>query len=128
MPALIALAATAVGAHTITTARRVDSVLPPLPALPIVTDVTEASARWEEIAGTYATGNQSGDRILLIHADGRIEYAELGTNGSVTTDADTAQLRRRGQRFSLFTSRTGVIDVLDLDTLGYWRDTYRRRR
>lgn len=96
------------------------------PAVVLVTDPAEAAARKREIAGTYATGTRPGDRVIVVHADGRVEFSEVGTSGSINANTDTYQLGRHGAKFRLSTHDSGVVDVLNLETLVYYHDTYRR--
>jgi hypothetical protein len=119
--------AIALAAFTAYRTSRVPSVVspPPVPTAPVAAN--EAANRRQEFAGTFATGNRPGDRILTLEAGGRVEYAEIGAAGTVTREADAFQVGKRGKRFALATKRTGVIEVVDLDTLTYWGDTYRRR-
>lgn len=125
--ALLFTGALGLAGYTAHRALRVASVVPDLPGLATPSDATEAANRRREFAGTFATGNRPGDRALMLHADGRVDFTELGAKGPATGDADTYQLRRRDKKFAFVTTRTGVIDALDLDTLTYWGDTYRRR-
>lgn len=97
------------------------------PAVVLVTDATEAAARQREIAGTYATGTRPGDRMIVVHADGRVDFSEVGTKGGINANTDTYQLGRHGTKFRLSTPDNGVINVLNLETLVYYRDTYRRK-
>ena len=125
--ALLLAGAAGLSAYTTCRAVRRESVEPPVPALTALTDATEATNRRREFAGIFATGEKPGDRTLTILAEGRVDYAELGAKAPVTIDSDTYGLRRRGRHFSLVTGRGGVIDTVNLDTLVYWGDTYRRR-
>ncbi len=96
------------------------------PAVVLVTDQAEAAARRREIAGTYATGNRPGDRVIVVREDGRVEFSEVGTAGGINANTDTYQLGRHGTKFRLSTHDSGVVDVLNLETLVYYHDTYRR--
>lgn len=96
------------------------------PAVVLVTDQAEAAARRREIAGTYATGTRPGDRVIVVRADGRVEFSEVGITGRINANTDTYQLGRHGAKFRLSTHDSGVVDVLNLETLVYYRDTYRR--
>jgi len=125
--AVLLAGAVALGVNTIVSARRPDSVLPPNPVLPPLADATTAINRQKEIAGTYATGSASGDRIIVIHADGRVDFSELGAKDVVNSDSELFQLRQRDKKFALVTAHRGVIDVVDIDNVSYWRDVYRRK-
>jgi len=97
------------------------------PAIVLVADQSEAAARCREIAGTYATGNRPGDRVIVVRENGRVEFSEVGPAGGINADADTYKLGRHGAKFCLSTQDSGVVDVTNLETLVYYRDTYRRR-
>lgn len=97
------------------------------PPLTLIIDQAEASARGREIVGTYATGDRPGDRIITIKTDGRVQFSEIGVKAGVAENADTFRLGRRGTRLCLSTVDSGVIDVVNLETLAYYGDTYRRR-
>ncbi len=97
------------------------------PAVTLVTDPAEAANRQREIVGTYATGDRPGDRQIVVKPDGRVQFSELGTKGGAGENTDTFRLGRRGTKLCLNTTDSGVIDVLNLETLVYYRDTYRRK-
>jgi hypothetical protein len=98
------------------------------PAITLVADATEAGSRQQELAGRYATGDRAGDRVITIQRDGRVQFSEIGTSGGIGENADTYKLGKHGPRLCLATPNSGVIDVLNLETLVYYRDTYRRAR
>ncbi len=97
------------------------------PAVILVTDAAESSNRRREIAGTYATGARPGDRQIVVRENGRVEFSEIGATGGINSNQDNFQLGKHGAKFCLTTIDSGVIDVLNLETLVYYRDTYRRR-
>jgi hypothetical protein len=98
------------------------------PAVTLVTDPAELASRQQELLGTYRTGEQPGDRIIAIEADGRIRFTEIGSKNSVVNNADAYRLGRRAGKYCLTTAESGLIDIVDIDTLTYYRDTYRRVR
>lgn len=104
--------------------RHTESVHEAVPTTPI-TDAAELAARQRDVVGTFTTGTGPGERTLTVHADGRIEFGETGGGHSFS---DTYELVRRGKAFCLVTRASGAVDVVNIDTLSYSRDTYRRPR
>jgi hypothetical protein len=91
-------------------------------------DPKELAARSRDAIGTYATGATPGERIILIEADGRVEFSEIGADPAIGRTVDSWQLARRGKMFCLPTPGSGVIDIINIDTLEYYGDTYRRTK
>jgi hypothetical protein len=121
---LLILGAALLFAYATTLFRRTESVHETVPTTPI-TDTAELAARQRDVVGTFTTGTGPGERVITVHADGRIEFSEVGGGPSF---ADTYQLLRRGKAFCLVTRTSGVVDIMNIDTLSYSRDTYRRPR
>lgn len=121
---LLGLVAVLLFAYAATLFRRTESVHESVPAVPI-TDAAELAARQRDVIGTFATGTAPAERVITVRADGRIEFGEAGGGHSFS---DTYQLMRRGKAFCLVTPASGVVDVINIDTLSYSRDTYRRPR
>lgn len=115
-----------INAYTVYTVSYTESVNVK-PNVTLLTDAKDVAARRIEITGTYATGNRVGDRVIAIRPDGRVEFSEVGRSGGLSELSDTYQLGRRGTRLCLLTGDGSVIDVLNLETLTYFRDTYRRK-
>ena len=105
---------------------------PPQPAIQIE----------QVLPGTVAekAGAQPGDRVITVGADGRVTFAEVGAATSLNNGTDTYRLGRHEKkarspsassdtgRLCLTTTDSGVIDILNIDTLIYYRDTYRRTK
>lgn len=91
-----------------------------------VTDPAELKTRQQLVVGIFATGRQAGDRHLTVSADGHIVFAEVGPRQSLANATDTFRIAVRDQRTCLVTGQSGVIEALDLNTLSYFGDTYRR--
>jgi hypothetical protein len=98
------------------------------PAVTLLTDPAEISARKGDAVGTFATGNQSGDRTITIEASSRITFAEVGGHKAYSESADTIRIGRIGKDLCLKTVDNGVIEVVNIDTLVYYRDTYKRTK
>jgi hypothetical protein len=97
-------------------------------AVTVLTDPAELTARGQEVAGTYATGNKPGDRVIAISADGRVTFSEIGNARSVNNSGDSFRLGRRNKQLCLATTDSGVIDVVNIEAIVYYRDTYRRTK
>lgn len=98
------------------------------PAVTLVTDGTERASRQQEIAGTYATGDRPGDRVIVVKPDNQVIFSEIGSKGSIGENSDRFQLGKRGTKYCLSTAESGIIDIQNFDTVVYYRDTYRRTR
>lgn len=98
------------------------------PDVTLITNPGEAAAREKEILGTFATGSQKGDRVITILSGGRVKFSEVGKTGPLSESADVFEVAKRGSRLCLNTRDSGAIDVLNLETLVYYRDTYRRAK
>jgi hypothetical protein len=94
----------------------------------LLTEPAELAARQHDVVGNYATGAQPGDRVIVVGADGRVTFSVIGDARSSSSNSDdTYRLGRRETKLCLATVESGVIDILNIDTLVYYRDTYKRR-
>lgn len=123
----ILAAGLSVNAYTVYSVSYVESVKQK-PNVTLLTDAKEISARTTELAGSYATGDRPGDRIITIKDGGRLEFSEVGRAGKSTESADTFRVGRLKGKTCLLTGDNDVIEVRNLETLEYFRDRYRRRR
>lgn len=96
------------------------------PAIKLITDTNEFALRQSSVVGRYATGNQPGDRTIVVEPNGRIRFGEVVTVGSRPESTDTYRIGRYQEQLCLTTIESGVIDITGLNTLVYYRDTYRR--
>jgi hypothetical protein len=117
----------ALNAYTVHSAFNTATVNPP-PAVTLVTDAAEAGNRLREIAGTYATGSQPGDRVIEIRADGTALFSAFGAKGVRNYGSETFKLGKHGGKFALALRDAGLIEIQNLDTVVYYRDTYRRTK
>lgn len=92
----------------------------------LVADAIALKAQRQALPGLFVTGEQNGDRRLTISPNGYVEFAELGPRQAIASGTDTFQVGQRGRKVCLVTSRNGVIEVLDRNTLVFYGDTYRR--
>lgn len=100
----------------------------PSPAVVLLENQGEIASRRQEIAGTFATGEAEGDRILVLRADGTASFSEVRRTGGPPEIGDSYRVVRRAGKTCLLTSEGGIIELLTLDTVAYYGDTYRRRR
>ena len=98
------------------------------PALTLLIDPAEIAAQSQAVAGTYATGNQAGDRVIAITADGKIAFSEVGNARSINNGTDAFRLGRRDKKLCLSTTDSGIVDIVNIETVVYYRDTYRRTK
>ncbi len=122
----ILLGGLALNAYTLHSVFHVDSVHDK-PAVSVITDAAELTRRGPEVVGSFATGDQTGDRILRVTAEGGITFSELGPTIGQPSDTDAYRLARRSTKICLATRRSGIVDVLNIDTMVYYGDTYRRK-
>jgi len=97
------------------------------PEVKPLAEAGEVKRRAAALAGTYATGARTGDRVIEVGGDGLIRFYELGARGPINDATDTYRLRRHDTTLCLVTPENGVVD-LEGESLVYYRDTYLRRR
>lgn len=125
----IAIAILAVGilvnAYTVYSVTYVENVNQ-IPEITLLTDAGEVAARRTEIAGTYATGNRTGDRVITVKTDGHVSFSEVGRASRFAELPATYQVGRRRGKLHLLSSDGDLIEIVNLETLVCYRDTYRR--
>jgi hypothetical protein len=92
----------------------------------LVRDAADAQIRQKSVAGLFSTGPKSGDRSMTITPLGDVIFAEVGPRQPLGAGTDSYRIGLRDQKTFLVTVRSGVIEVLDANTLRYYGDTYRR--
>jgi hypothetical protein len=97
------------------------------PEVTLITDADEMKTREAAVAGVYATGNRTGDRIIEVVASGQVRFYEIGAKGPINDTRDTYRFGRHDGLLCLSTAESGVVDLVG-DTLVYYRDVYQRRR
>lgn len=97
------------------------------PVVTLLTEPADIATRTQMVVGTYATGEKTGDRTIIIQGDGQVRFTQLGSSNVVLNNRDTYHIGRKGERFALATAESGVIEVFDPDTLIYYRDIYKRK-
>jgi hypothetical protein len=124
---LIAAGLTLVGS-TFRPAFRIDNVNQ-TPPLALLVDPAETIQQEEALTGTFATGDDEGDRAIVIDVGGKVRLQELSPHGAVQRDtATTFRLGRRDRKLYLAVANGGQIEVTNRDTIVYYRDIYRRTR
>lgn len=98
------------------------------PEVKLITDADELRTREAALAGVYATGARTGDRVIELDGRGQVHFYEIGLKGPINDTRDTYSMGRHdGQVCLTVTSDNGVIDLVG-DTLVYYKDVYQRRR
>lgn len=113
--------------RTIRRAVHVDRVNMP-PPLTAIHDPRELAARKHDVVGTFATGTEPGDRVMILRHDGRIHFYPRGAEHTLFDTRDTYHVARDGRHVVVVTSHRGIIHVIDIDHLEYFGDTYERVR
>ncbi len=93
----------------------------------LLTDADEIKAKEATLAGTYATGAKTGDRVIEVDAQGGVRFYEIGAKGPINDSKDTFSIGRHDGLLCMTTTESGVVDLVG-DTLVYYRDVYQRRR
>jgi hypothetical protein len=93
----------------------------------LLTDADEIKAKEATLAGSYATGAKTGDRVIEIGSSGQVRFYEIGAKGPINDSKDTYRIGRHDGLLCVTTGDSGVIDLVG-DTLIYYRDVYQRRR
>jgi hypothetical protein len=96
------------------------------PAIILLTDPAELATHQHNVVGKYVTGDQPGDRVIIIFADNTVKFSEIGVARTLNNGTDAYRLGTHDNRLCLSTVESGVIDVINADTLLYYRDTYHR--
>jgi hypothetical protein len=93
----------------------------------LITDADEVKARQAALAGTYATGSRTGDRVIEIDAGGQVRFYEIGAKHPINDTKDTYRIGRHDGVLCLTTVDSGVVDLVG-DTIVYFKDVYQKRR
>lgn len=93
----------------------------------LLTDATEIKAKEVALAGVYATGSKTGDRVIEVDASGQVRFYEIGAKGPINDSKDTFRVGRHDGVLCLTTEDSGVVDLAG-ETLVYYRDVYQRRK
>ena len=66
--------------------------------------------------------------MITVGPDGHVRFSEIGLKHGVGENTTTYQIGKHGAKLCLLTADSGVVDVLNRETLSYYQDTYRRTR
>lgn len=125
--AMILVLGIALNGYTVYSSRYTESVNE-LPAVTLITDPSELITRQHDVVGTFATGAQKGDRVIEVARDGSIKFSEIDSPKGLGNGSDTYQLGRLENRLCLITRGNGVVNVVNIETMMYYGDTYRRTK
>lgn len=103
----------------------VDSVNKKVPVT--LSDPAESDQKIAIIAGIYATGSKTGDRVIQVTKGGQVRFYEIGAKGPINQSSDSFQLGRHEGILCLTTKDSGVIDLVG-ENLVYYKDVYVRRK
>lgn len=121
---VILIAALALVSYTTHSALQTDSVNVTTP-LTLLTSPDEIASTTTPL-GTFTTGDKPGDRSIVIAADHTVQFVEFGPKGNRFKATDAIQPGHRNDTLYLTTKANGNIEVIDLSTLRYFGDVYRR--
>jgi hypothetical protein len=93
----------------------------------LLTDADEIKSKESALAGTYATGSKTGDRVIEVDPAGGVRFYEIGSKGPINDSKDTYRIGRHEGLLCMTTPDSGVVDMVG-DTLVYYRDVYQRRK
>lgn len=86
----------------------------------------EQKRRARDVIGMFSTGDQPGDRTIVVTAEGEVHFFLQGPLREVMSTSDTYNVGLRAGKLCLATKSSGAIDILDIDRLTYFDDIYRR--
>jgi hypothetical protein len=98
------------------------------PPIVLVTDDRELAGLRNSAAGHYATGNRPGDRAIEIGEDGQVRFFRLIASGQRLDSSDTYRVGRHDKAVCLTMPDSGMIDIINIETISYYGDVYRRAR
>jgi hypothetical protein len=104
----------------------------PPPPYTAITDEAKVGLLRRQLAGSYATGAEPGDRVIVLTPAGEVKFqllvAAAGNAPAVAEQsADTCLIgRRRDGLHCLVTTTSGQVDLRADGSLSYYGDTYRR--
>jgi hypothetical protein len=98
------------------------------PPLEWVTKANEVESLRASAVGRYVTGNEPGDRGIEIQSEGRLRFFRIVEKGERSEPVVKFRIGRNNGRLNLATPHQGTVEVINIDTLSYYRDVYRRMR
>lgn len=98
------------------------------PPIDWVTQTTELESLGASAVGRYITGKEPGDRGIEIRPDGRLRFFRILENSERSESEVSSRLGRINGRLNFVTPHEGLVEVVNIDNLSYYRDVYRRVR
>ena len=99
------------------------------PPLMLINDQREVQDTRLRLAGTYTTGDEPGERAIVVETDGKVKIYLLGANGSlVSPTAYEYRPGKRENRLFLAVHGLGQIEVVTREKLILFGDSYLRSR
>jgi hypothetical protein len=114
-------------ARTTVEATRHDPIDAPLLVKPIG-DPKENIARQHDVLGTFATGKEAGDRVIIVQADGIVRFQLVGPLANALAFSDTYRMGMMADHACVVTAHTGVIEATDIDHFSFFGDMYQRTK
>jgi hypothetical protein len=114
-------------ARTAAKANRFEPIDSPTVVKPI-DDPKENIARQHDVLGTFATGKQPGDRVIIVQADGIVRFQLVGPLADSLAYSDTYRMGMIADRPCVVTVHNGVIEATDIDHFSFFGDTYQRTK
>jgi hypothetical protein len=93
----------------------------------LLMDADEIKSKEAALAGAYATGSKTGDRVIEVDPAGGVRFYEIGSKGPINDSKDTYRIGRHDGLLCMTTPDSGVVDMVG-DTLVYYRDVYQKRK
>lgn len=121
------VAAIAVNAYTFSKAFQTSKIETP-PEITAIADAAELATIQRDLAGTYATGERPGDRVITIERGGTVRFSEIGVTAQPTPNFDLYRIGRVEKSLYLATEKSGAVEVIGIDTLIYFGDRYTRTK
>lgn len=94
----------------------------------LIDDPKDRVSRQHDVIGTFATGNQPGDRAIIVQSDGTVLFQLVGALEKTLKYSDTYRLGMIGDNPCLITAHNGTIATTDIDHLSFCDDTYQRTK
>jgi len=108
-------------------AARIDDVNS-FPPADWITKASELESLRAAAIGRYVTGSEPGDRGIEINPEGRLRFFRVVEKGERSEPEVSSRLGRVNGRLNFVTPHQGLVEVVNIDTLSYYRDVYRRAR
>jgi hypothetical protein len=98
------------------------------PPVTLVTDARELTALQQSASGRYSTGDAPGDRAIEVTPTARVRFFKLTPGGDRLESEDGYRVGRIGTKVFLSTTDSGLVEIMNIDSVIYYRDVYRRTK